>query len=515
MTNTVHRVGAQEQRKTPLCSDYLDPERHLALTHSVPAELFINGAWVPATNGGTYEVENPATGEVIATLANASAEDAQKAVDAAAQAQRSWAATPATQRAELLHRIFALVQRDAGDIAALMTLEMGKPYDQALGEVTYGAEFLRWFADHARNIGGRYTDAPEGHLRMIIRRRPIGPAYLVTPWNFPLAMATRKLAPALAAGCTTILKPSELTPLTSHKLVALCQEAGVPAGVVNLLSSTDAPAVSDVVLNDSRMRKISFTGSTAVGRHLIKQAANNVLRTSMELGGNAPCLVLADADLDLAVQGALDAKMRNMGQACTAANRFIVHESIADEFAQRLAERMGHMQCGFGLEPNVDVGPVIDARALDRIAALVEDAQAQGATVLCGGKRIEGPGNFYAPTVLANVPADAAVLREEIFGPIAPVISFSSLEEAVELANNTEYGLASYIFSQDIELALDLAENIEAGLAGINTGLISNAAAPFGGLKQSGTGREGGVEGLDDYTDTQYLALPRGRRFQP
>ena len=475
--------------------------------------LCIDGIEKPASNGATFEVENPATGTVIATVASATAEDAAAALDAACNAQQAWAETPARQRADILLRTFNLIHEHADQLAALMTLEMGKPLSESYTEVTYGAEFFRWFAEQAAHLDGHYTDSPEGKLRILVSHRPIGPTYLVTPWNFPLAMATRKLAPALAAGCTAVLKPSEVTPLTSLRLGQLLREAGLPDGVVNIIPSLDAPTVSDTIMQDPRTRKISFTGSTQVGRHLLRAAADNVLRISMELGGNAPFIVLEDADLDAAVQGAVDAKMRNMGEACTAANRFLVHESLAAEFGEQLAARFKELKCANGLDPESTCGPLISKDARERVAALVDDAVESGAKVLCGGKVVEGPGYFYEPTVLTDVPTDARVYREEIFGPVAPITTFRTVEETLEMANSTEYGLASYLYTQNMALALDFNDRLEAGMMGLNVGVISNAAAPFGGLKQSGMGREGGAEGIHDYMDTRYIGMPRGTSF--
>lgn len=500
MTNAINTLSVSAQRVSEILA-------------GIPTQLLIDGGLQDASDGATFEVLNPATGEKLCDVASASGLDAIQAMVAAHNAQKEWAHTPARTRASLLHKLFDLIQENAEELAVIMTLEMGKPLEQSYGEVTYGGEFFRWFAEQAAHLDGHYSDTPESNLRMIVSHQPIGPTYAVTPWNFPLAMATRKLAPALAAGCTTIVKPSELTPLTTLKLGQLIQEAGFPAGVVNILPTVDAPAVSDAIMSDRRLRKISFTGSTEVGRHLLRSAADNILRTSMELGGNAPFIVLEDADLELAVEGAVAAKMRNMGEACTAANRFIVHASLADEFASRLATKFRDMKVGNGLDPETYCGPLISEKALERVAGLVEDAAQRGAQILCGGHKIEGAGNFYPPTVLHNVPAGSRVLTEEIFGPVAPIITFQTLEEAIELANDTEYGLASYLYTRDVQLGLEINEHLEAGLMGLNVGVISNAAAPFGGLKQSGMGREGGQEGIHDYMDTRYVGLPRSNRL--
>ncbi|SDB80549.1 succinate-semialdehyde dehydrogenase / glutarate-semialdehyde dehydrogenase [Raineyella antarctica] len=472
-----------------------------------PKGLLINNEWRDASDGGTFDVENPTTGETIATLASATEEDCRAAMDAAAGAQDAWARTPSRTRSEILRRAFDLVQERKDDLALLMTLEMGKPFAEALGEVRYGGEFLRWFSEEAVRDYGRYVDSPEGNLRMLVSHKPVGPCLLITPWNFPLAMATRKVAPAVAAGCTMVLKPAHLTPLTSQYFAQIMVDAGIPAGVLNVVSSTAASMVSETIMADPRLRKVSFTGSTAVGKLLMKLATDNVLRTSMELGGNGPLIVFEDADIDKAVAGAMAAKMRNMGEACTAANRLLVHESVVDEFVAKLAEKMSALTVGNGLEEGVTVGPMIEAKARDSIERFVTDAVDRGAEIVVGGKRVEGPGYFFEPTLLRNVPRDARVIREEIFGPVAPVITFKDEEEAVELANATEYGLASYVFTENISRGLRIGDRIEFGLMGLNVGVISNAAAPFGGAKQSGLGREGGAEGIHEYTTTQYIGV--------
>lgn len=477
------------------------------LLREVPTGLLIGDSWREAADGGTFEVENPATGETLATLASATGEDALAALDAACAVQRDWARTPARERAEILRRGFELVAERAEKFATLMTLEMGKPLAESRGEVTYGNEFLRWFSEEAVRLHGRYSATPEGSLRMITTRKPVGPCLLITPWNFPLAMATRKVAPAIAAGCVMVLKPARLTPLTSQYFAQTMLDAGLPAGVLNVVSGKSASAISEPLLADERLRKLSFTGSTQVGRQLLKQAADKVLRTSMELGGNAPFLVFEDADLDLAVEGAMGAKMRNIGEACTAANRFLVHESVAEEFGERFAARIREQVLGNGLAEGVTVGPLVEAKARDSVAALVDGAVAEGAQVLVGGRAREGAGYFYEPTVLAGVGQDAEILGEEIFGPVAPIITFSSEEEALRLANDTEYGLASYVFTQDMSRVFRVAEQLDFGLLGVNSGVISNAAAPFGGVKQSGLGREGGMEGIEEYTSVQYLGI--------
>ncbi|NLZ57303.1 MAG: NAD-dependent succinate-semialdehyde dehydrogenase [Corynebacterium sp.] len=473
----------------------------------VPTGLLIGDRWRESSDGGTFTVENPATGETIATLSSATGQDAVAALDAACIAQAEWARTPARERSEILRRGFELINERAEDFATLMTLEMGKPLAEARGEVTYGNEFMRWFSEEAVRSQGRHGVTPEGTHRMLTVRKPVGPCLLITPWNFPLAMATRKVAPAIAAGCVMVLKPARLTPLTAQYFAQTMLDAGLPAGVLNVVTGSSASAISEPIMEDDRLRKVSFTGSTAVGRHLLKKAADKVLRTSMELGGNAPFIVFEDADLDVAVDGAMGAKMRNIGEACTAANRFLVHESVVDEFSQRLTDRINELQLGDGLDEGVTVGPLIEAEARDNVAKLVEGAVKDGARVLTGGAAGEGAGYFYQPTVLIDVPANAGILREEIFGPVAPVVTFRTEEEAIKLANDTEYGLASYIFTRDQSRMFRVSDQLDFGLLGVNSGVISNAAAPFGGVKQSGLGREGGAEGIDEYTQLQYIGI--------
>lgn len=478
-----------------------------ALLKKVPTGLLINGQWQPSHTGKTYDVVNPATGEIIATLADADATDAKAAFDAACAAQDEWAATSPRQRSDILRRAFELVTERKEEFAALMTMEMGKALAESRTEVVYGSEFLRWFSEEAVRAYGRSYTGPEATLQMLTRRKPVGPCLLITPWNFPLAMGTRKIAPAIAAGCTMVLKPAKLTPLTSQYLAQTLMDAGLPAGVINVVSGSSASEITEPIMEDSRLRKISFTGSTPVGKKLLEAAAGNVLRTSMELGGNAPFLVFEDADLDQAVEGAIAAKMRNIGEACTAANRFLVHESVAEAFAQKLAEKMSAMKVGNGLDEDVQVGPLVEKKALDNVTSLVDDAVDKGARVLTGGKALGGEGYFYAPTVLADVTSDARVYSEEIFGPVAPVLTFKDEEEALKLANGTEYGLASYVYTESIDRLYRISDGLEFGMVGVNVGVISNAAAPFGGVKQSGMGREGGAEGLDEYTYVQYLGL--------
>ncbi|TDC93493.1 NAD-dependent succinate-semialdehyde dehydrogenase [Saccharopolyspora aridisoli] len=473
----------------------------------VPTELLVAGKWIPGSNG-TFPVHDPAAGEALAEVADASPADGAAALDAAASAGREWARTPARRRAEILRRTFDLVQEHADDLALLMTLEMGKPLREARGEVGYGGEFLRWFSEEAVRIDGRYSTSPEGTGQMVVTHRPVGPSLLITPWNFPLAMATRKIAPALAAGCTVVIKPPALTPLTTLMLTRLLERAGVPEGVVNVVTTSKSGAVCGPLISDPRLRKLSFTGSTEVGVRLLEQAAGGVLRTSMELGGNAPFLVFDDADLDAAVEGALAAKFRNTGQACTAANRFYVHETVAEEFSRRVTERVAGMRTGRGTEDGVDIGPLIERKAVDSVAALVDDAVERGARVRTGGSRGEGPGTFYLPTVLTDVPPDAEVMGQEIFGPVLPVTTFTSEEEAIELANSTPYGLVGYAYTRDTRRGQRLIEEIETGMMGLNVGVVSNAAAPFGGVKQSGLGREGSREGIQEYLETKYTLMP-------
>ncbi len=478
-----------------------------ALLEKLPRGLFIGGEWVDGS-AGTFAVHDPATGDVLVEIADASPEDGIRALDAAVAAQDAWAATAPRTRSDILRRAFDLLTERADEFALLMTLEMGKPLAEARGEVTYGGEFLRWFSEEAVRIAGRYGSNPEGTGRMVISQRPVGPCFFITPWNFPLAMATRKIAPALAAGCTVVVKPPELTPLTTLAFVPLLVEAGLPAGVVNVVTTTTSSAVSGAIIADPRLRKLSFTGSTPVGKKLIAQAAEGVLRVSMELGGNAPFVVFDDADLDKAVDGAMAAKFRNIGQACTAANRFIVHEAVAGEFADRVSERVRAMKIGRGTEEGVQIGPLIDQKAVDGTAALVKDAVDRGAVVRAGGSAIEGPGTFFEPTVITEVAAGSDILREEIFGPVLAIATFASEDEAVRLANDTEYGLVSYVFTEDLQRGLRMIDRLETGMMGLNIGVVSNAAAPFGGVKQSGVGREGGLEGIHEYLSTKYTLIP-------
>ncbi|MBO3143759.1 NAD-dependent succinate-semialdehyde dehydrogenase [Dermatophilus congolensis] len=476
-----------------------------SLPADLPRGIFVGGSWREGARG-VVDVENPATGEVLAQVANCDVAQGVEALDAAVDAAAAWARTSSRDRGELLRRAFEAVTARADDFARLMTLEMGKPLAEARGEVAYGAEFLRWFSEEAPRVSGSYRPSPGGAMRHLVTKRPVGPCLLITPWNFPLAMATRKVAPALAAGCTVVLRPATLTPLTTLLFAKVLADCGLPAGVVNVVTSVDHD-VTDALIADPRLRKLSFTGSTGVGRTLLKQAAQGVLRTSMELGGNAPFIVFEDADLDVAVEAATAAKLRNMGEACTAANRFIVHESIADEFASRLAEAFSQLRVGDGLADGTDVGPLVSEGARAGVASLVDAAIAEGASVLTGGKQVEGAGWFYAPTVLSGVGKDAAIVGEEIFGPVAPVVSFSDEAEALEIANRSEVGLAGYVFTRDMDRVLRMGDVLEVGMIGVNRGVLSDAAAPFGGVKQAGLGREGGGEGIEEYLETIYLSL--------
>jgi len=475
----------------------------------VPDGLLVGGRWRPAARGATMPVHDPATGGVLARVADATPEDAGAALDAAQAAQRPWARVPDRDRAELLRAAFEAVRDAREDFATLIALEMGKPLAEARMEVDYGAEFLRWFSEEAVRPAGDYRPSPDGRSRILVQRGPVGPCLLITPWNFPLAMATRKIAPALAAGCTAILKPAPQTPLTALAFADVMQECGLPDGVLGVLTTSDAPGVSDRLIGDGRIRKVSFTGSTAVGRHLLERCGAQVVRTSMELGGNAPFLVFADADLDAAVDGAMVAKMRNMGEACTAANRFLVHEDVAEDFAGRLAGRMGGLRLGHGLDPASEVGPLIDERSRARVAGLVEEAVAGGARVRTGGEALDGAGWFFAPTVVERVDPGARLFREEIFGPVAPIATFASDPEAIELANASEYGLVAYAYTADMVRALRIADDLDVGMVALNRGIVSNAAAPFGGIKHSGLGREGGREGIDEYRDVKYICVDR------
>lgn len=474
----------------------------------VPTGLFIGGSWRSSTSGATFAVRDPSTGDVLAEVADATPEDGITALDAAVAAQQEWAATAPRQRSDVLRRAFDLVRAHEDDLAALMTLEMGKPLAEARGEVVYGGEFLRWFSEEAVRIGGDYRTNPEGTGRAIVLKRPVGPVYAITPWNFPLAMATRKIGPALAAGCTVVVKPAELTPLTTLFLVELFRRAGLPDGVLNVVPSLDAKGLSEPIIADRRLRKLTFTGSTPVGSALLKQAADNVLKTSMELGGNAPLLVFDDADLDAAVDAAMLAKFRNVGEACTAANRFFVQEGIADAFVAALTAKVDALRIGRGTEDGTTMGPLIDDRAVDKAAGLVDDAVARGARLITGGQRVERPGSYFAPTVLDEVQPGSEILTTEIFGPVVSITRFATEDEGIRLANDTEFGLIAYAFTTDFPRGQRLAERLETGMLGLNTGVVSNAAFPFGGVKSSGLGREGSHEGIEEYLETVYVLTP-------
>jgi len=487
------------------------PDVHALLDRLLPAEqrrLWVAGEWRDAEGGDTFEVVDPADGQLLARVADGSVTDAVEALDAAVAAQADWAATAPRERGEILRSAFELIVSRADDLAMLMSLEMGKAVAEAKGEVAYGNEFFRWFSEEAVRVHGRWMQAPAGGSRLLTIKKPVGPCFFVTPWNFPLAMGTRKIGPAIAAGCTMVVKPAHQTPLTMLALAGLLTEAGLPDGVLNVVPTTRAKEMSEALQGDDRLRKVSFTGSTGVGRTLVRQSADQLQRVSMELGGNAPFVVFEDADVDAAVDGAMTAKMRNMGEACTAANRFLVHASVAEEFAEKLAARMGALTVGRGQDEGVDVGPLIEEKAVESVSQLVTDAVHDGARLLTGGTVPDGPGFFYPPTVLLGVPADSAINAEEIFGPVAPITTFETEDEAVARANDTEYGLASYVYTRDLSRTIRMAERLEYGMVGINTGLISNPAAPFGGVKASGFGREGGFEGIEEYLETTYVALP-------
>ena len=473
----------------------------------LPLDLCIGGKAVPASDGGRFDVLDPATGEVLTSVANGTVEDALAAVDAADAAAAGWAATAPRERAEILRKAFELMTERREEIAHLISLENGKALPDARGETAYAAEFFRWYAEEAVRGSGSVMTAPSGANKIVVLQQPVGIAVLVTPWNFPAAMATRKIGPALAAGCTVILKPASDTPLTALLMAKILEDAGVPAGVVNVLPARRSGAVVSAMLHDPRVRKLSFTGSTEVGRVLLKEAADQVVNCSMELGGNAPFLVLDDADLDAAIEGAMIAKMRNAGEACTAANRFYVHADVADEFSRRLAERMSAMRVGPGTADDTEVGPLVNEEAAVSVHELVSGAVAAGARVVTGGSRPEREGFYYEPTVLLDVPVDAEILGEEIFGPVAPIITFTDEADAIRMANDTEYGLVSYVYTRDLARGLRVSEQLDSGMVGLNRGLVSDPAAPFGGTKQSGIGREGGHEGMLDYLESKYVAV--------
>ncbi len=472
----------------------------------VPKQLYIGGEWRDGAKG-TLAVEDPATGQALCEVADASTDDAKAALDAAVEAGPEWSQQPPRERGEILRRAFEKITARADELALLMTLEMGKPLAESKAEIAYGAEFLRWFSEQAVRIDGRYAVAPNGQGRLLTMKQPVGPCLLITPWNFPLAMGTRKIGPAVAAGCTVVVKPAQQTPLSMLMLAKILEEAGLPGGVLNLVTASSSGETMGPLIADSRLRKLSFTGSTEVGRNLMEQASHNLLRLSMELGGNAPFIVFDDADVDAAVEGALIAKMRNIGEACTAANRFHVAEPVAGQFAEKLAQRMGAMKVGRGTDDDVEVGPLIDDKQRTKVDELVKDAVDRGAHALVGGHARDGSGYFFDPTVLADVPEEAKLLKEEIFGPVAPIKGFDDEDQAIAAANDTEYGLVAYVYTSNLKRALRVVEGLETGMVGLNQGMVSNAAAPFGGIKQSGFGREGGPEGIEEYLETKYVAV--------
>jgi succinate-semialdehyde dehydrogenase / glutarate-semialdehyde dehydrogenase len=481
-------------------------ERERSALESVPKKLYIGGRWVDGAEG-LLSVEDPSTGETIAEVADAGPEDALRALAAAHEQQAAWAGRPARERGEILRRAYELMVERSAELALVMTLEMGKPIAESETEVKYAAEFFRWFSEQAVRVSGRYQVNTTGQGRVIVMKQPVGPAYLITPWNFPAAMATRKIGPAVAAGCTMILKPASATPLSALAVAQVLEEAGLPGGVLNVVTSSSSSAVSKPLLDDFRLRKLSFTGSTEVGQKLIEQSAKQVLKVSMELGGNAPFLVFDDADVDAAIDGAMLAKMRNIGEACTAANRFYVADPVADAFTDGLAKRMSALRVGRGTDDGVQVGPLINEEQRQKVEELVEDAVKKGAKQVVGGGRADGRGYFFEPTVLASVPDDARLLEEEIFGPVAPIQTFSDEEQALHWANDTRYGLVAYVYTRDLGRAFRVMEGLEYGMVGLNRGIVSDPAAPFGGVKHSGIGREGGFEGIEEYLETKYCAV--------
>jgi succinate-semialdehyde dehydrogenase / glutarate-semialdehyde dehydrogenase len=482
-------------------------DRETAVVEAAPTQLYIGGEWRDAAGGETLAVEDPSTGETLVEVADATADDAVAALDACVAVQDEWAQHPPRERGEILRRVFAAMAERSDELALLMTLEMGKPLVESKAEIAYAAEFLRWFSEEAVRIEGRFATAPNGVGRLITMKQPVGPCYAITPWNFPAAMGTRKIGPAVAAGCTMVIKPAQQTPLSMLALVKLFEEAGLPPGVLNVITASSSSEVSKPIISDPRLRKLTFTGSTEVGRKLVEQAAEGLLRTSMELGGNAPFIVFPDADVDAAVEGAVIAKMRNIGEACTAANRFHVSDKVAEEFAEKLAAKLGEMKVGRGVEDDVKVGPLIDNTQRGKVAELVDDATGKGAQVLVGGQARDGAGYFYEPTVLGGVTGEARLLKEEIFGPVAPVIGFDDEDAAIAAANDTEYGLVAYVYTSDIKRAFRVVEKLQTGMVGLNQGLVSNPAAPFGGVKASGFGREGGPEGIEEYLAIKYVAM--------
>jgi succinate-semialdehyde dehydrogenase/glutarate-semialdehyde dehydrogenase len=482
-------------------------DRERAVVDAVPTELFIDGQWRPGSDGNTFDVEDPSTGAVLRAVADASRDDGMSALDAAVAAQTGWARYPPRERGEILRRAYELMMHRQEDLALLMTLEMGKPVAESRGEIAYAAEFFRWFAEEAVRVDGGFSTAPNGVGRVLVMRQPVGPSLLITPWNFPAAMGTRKIGPAVAAGCTMVVKPASLTPLSMLAIADILAECGLPDGVLNVVPTSRSGPLMQPLIRDGRARKLSFTGSTEVGRMLLEQCAEQIMRTSMELGGNAPFLVFPDANLDAAVQGAMVAKMRNIGEACTAANRFYVHADVVEEFSRRLAEQMGALRIGRGSEDGVEVGPLIESKARTKVQHLVDNAVAGGARVLVGGETVDGPGYFYRPTVLVDVPADAELTRTEIFGPVAPITSFTDDQQVLAAANDSPFGLVSYVYTSDLDRALRVCEQLEAGMVGLNQGLVSNPAAPFGGIKHSGLGREGGTVGIGEFLETKYVAV--------
>jgi succinate-semialdehyde dehydrogenase / glutarate-semialdehyde dehydrogenase len=485
----------------------ITPQDEARVLDLVPKGIYVNGEWRDSSDKSVIDVIDPATGKVLAQVANATPQDGQDALTAAHNAQADWAKTSPRSRAEILRKAFDKVTEMADEFAILMALEMGKPVAEARGEVAYGSEFLRWFSEETTHQAGRFATAPDGKMRIMVQKRPVGPSLFITPWNFPLAMATRKIAPAIAAGCTMIIKPAALTPMTTLLFAKVLEDVGLPKGVLNVIQTQSAGAVTGPLIKDSRLRKLSFTGSTGIGRRLIADSADQVLRVSMELGGNAPIVIFEDADMEKALAGTMLAKLRNMGEACTAANRVIVHESIAEAFSTKLAAKMAALKVARGTEDGANIGPMIDSKSRDSIHDLVQDAVDKGAKVLTGGSVPAGEGYFYPPTVLASVPKNARILKEEVFGPVAPVITFKTEAEAIALANDTEFGLVAYAFTKDLNRGLRLAESLEVGMFGLNTGIVSNPAAPFGGMKASGLGREGGKEGIEEYLETVYIGI--------
>src|SRR3954467_1003261 len=478
-----------------------------AVVDAVPKKLYIGGEGRDGSADGVIEVEDPSTEETFAEVADADGSDASDALASCVEHQAEWQHTAPRDRGEILRRAFELITERADELALLMTLEMGKSIAESKAEITYASEFFRWFAEEAVRIDGRYSVAPNGAGRLLTMKQPVGPCVLITPWNFPMAMGTRKIGPAVAAGCTMVIKPAKQTPLSMLALAQILEEVGLPGGVLNVITASSSGSVMEPLIKDPRTRKLSFTGSTEVGRKLMEQAADQILRVSMELGGNAPFLVFQDADIDAAVEGAMVAKMRNIGEACTAANRFHVHESVAAEFGDKLAAKMGELKVGRGTDPDVEVGPLIDDDQRGKVEELVNDASEKGAKVAVGGSRLNGSGYFFAPTVLTEVPPEARLLEEEIFGPVAPIATFTSDDEALEAANRTVFGLVAYMYTRDLDRAFRVMEGLETGMVGLNQGLVSNASAPFGGVKQSGFGREGGREGIAEYLETKYVAM--------